>query len=120
MLVFWVDSEMDKLAKIFYLSLCDTIFCCIRCNQLFRHCRWRMVASLSNGKCQKASRKAVARVLLNSASLRGQFHEADVLVKILGLKCGISIDQKTLLKAFTCSDDAYFVALRDMGVEHDG
>ena len=32
-----------------------------------------MVASLSSGKCQKATRKAVARVLLNSASLRGQF-----------------------------------------------
>ena len=76
--------------------------------------------SLSNGKCQKATRKAVVRVLLSSASLRGQFHEADVLVKILGLKCGINIDKKTLLKAFTCSDDAYSMALKNMGVEHDG
>ncbi len=78
------------------------------------------MASLSNGKCQKATRKVVARVLLNSVSLRGQFHNADVLVKILGLKCGINIDKKTLSKAFSCSDDAYYVVLRDMGVEHDG
>jgi hypothetical protein len=34
----------------------------------------------------------------------------------------VASESKTLLKAFTCSDgdDAYFVASRDMGVEHDG
>ena len=79
------------------------------------------MASLSTGKCQKATRKAVADILLNSTPLRGQFHEVDALVKILGWKCGIvGIDEDTILRAFTCSDDAYSVELKDMGVGHDG
>ncbi len=79
------------------------------------------MASLSTGKCQRATRKAVVDILLNSTSLRGQFHEVDALVKILGWKCGIvGIDDDTILRAFKCSDNAYSVELKDMGVGHDG
>ena len=79
------------------------------------------MASLSTGKCQKATRKAIADILLNYTPLRGQFHEVDALVKILGWKCGIvGIDNDTILRAFTCSDDAYSIELKDMGIGHDG
>ncbi len=41
--------------------------------------------SLSKGKCKKATRKAVVYVLLNSASLRGQFILLTSLPKLDGI-----------------------------------
>lgn len=76
--------------------------------------------SLSRGAWQVATRKAVVDVLLHSRSLRGQFHEADAIVKILRWKCDVNIDKSMLLNAFKCSDDVFSIQLSDIGVEDAG
>ena len=76
--------------------------------------------SLSTGAWQVATRKAVIDVLLHSHSLRGQFHEADAIVKILCWKCDVNIDKNMLLNAFKCSDDVFSIQLSDIGVANAG
>jgi hypothetical protein len=78
------------------------------------------MVSLSTGAWQVATRKAVIDVLLHSHSLRGQFHEADVIVKILCWKCDVNIDKNMLLNAFKCSDDVFSIQLSDIGVANAG
>ena len=75
---------------------------------------WRRRCRMGIAKRQLVSQLRVYYSTLlhwedNSTRLKSRF-----------LVWNVASASKTLLKAFTCSDDAYFVALRDMGVEHDG